>query len=213
MTVTRRPTDPFGNPRGAQPTVGQWAGTKGFVGGSKDDTTGLTNLGARQYDPARGRFINPDPVLDPADPQQWNGDAYSNNDPINASDPDGLFLDFDRKTCDDVVNKAKAAASGAWHETVKEYNELAEGAARLMGDDKTADNFRNQRVNPDSPLNLTTIISEAGGSLDGPQTRTKWYQWDRKFVEIFGPPLPIINPGGFGASAAAHGGEFGPWRH
>ncbi|MFJ8627846.1 RHS repeat-associated core domain-containing protein [Kitasatospora sp. NPDC093550] len=90
QTVIRRPTDPFGNPRGTQPAANQWAGTKGFVGGSKDDTTGLTNLGARQYDPAHGRFISPDPVLDQADPQQWNGYAYSNNNPVNLSDPSGL---------------------------------------------------------------------------------------------------------------------------
>ncbi|MEU7519467.1 polymorphic toxin-type HINT domain-containing protein [Kitasatospora aureofaciens] len=93
QTVTRRPTDPFGNPRGTQPDASAWAGTKGYVGGSKDDTTGLTNLGARQYDPARGRFISPDPILDEADPQQWNGYAYSNNNPVNLSDPSGLRPD------------------------------------------------------------------------------------------------------------------------
>ncbi|MER7708416.1 RHS repeat-associated core domain-containing protein [Kitasatospora sp. NPDC097605] len=88
--VTRRPTDPFGNPRGTQPTASDWAGGKGFVGGTKDETTGLTNLGARQYDPTTGRFISPDPILDPGNPQQWNGYAYSENDPINRSDPSGL---------------------------------------------------------------------------------------------------------------------------
>ncbi|MFJ5123150.1 DddA-like double-stranded DNA deaminase toxin [Kitasatospora sp. NPDC088548] len=88
--VTRRPTDPFGNPRGTQPATSAWAGTKGFVGGSKDDTTGLTNLGARQYDPSTGRFISPDPILNPANPQQWNGYGYSENDPVNLSDPSGL---------------------------------------------------------------------------------------------------------------------------
>ncbi|MFJ3793305.1 polymorphic toxin-type HINT domain-containing protein [Kitasatospora sp. NPDC090091] len=93
MTVTRRPTDPFGSPRGTQPAASAWAGTKGFVGGSKDDTTGLTNLGARQYEPTTGRFISPDPILDPASPQQWNGYAYSNNDPINGSDPTGLLCE------------------------------------------------------------------------------------------------------------------------
>ncbi|WP_097238874.1 RHS repeat-associated core domain-containing protein [Streptomyces sp. 1331.2] len=93
QTVTRRDTDPFGNLRGTQPTAGQWAGTKGFVGGTKDDTTGLTNLGARQYDPTTGRFINPDPILDAADPQQWNGYAYSNNNPVNLSDPSGLHFE------------------------------------------------------------------------------------------------------------------------
>ncbi|MFJ1932736.1 polymorphic toxin-type HINT domain-containing protein [Kitasatospora sp. NPDC088160] len=207
QTVTRRPTDPFGNPRGTQPDAGQWAGSKGFVGGTKDDTTGLTNLGARQYDPVRGRFINPDPILDPANPQQWNGYAYSNNDPINASDPSGLFLGIDCKSCDDAVNKAKQAASGAWHETVKQYNKLAEGAARLLGDDKTADNFKNQRENPNSPLNLTTIISEVAGPLDGPQTQSKAYQWGVWWVDTMGPPLPIITPGGLAAETAVHGAE------
>ncbi|MDQ0313352.1 RHS repeat-associated protein [Kitasatospora herbaricolor] len=90
LTTTRRPTDPFGNPRGTQPAPGTWAGNKGFVGGTKDDTTGLTNLGARQYDPTTGRFITPDPIIDAGDPQQWNAYTYSNNDPVNLSDPSGL---------------------------------------------------------------------------------------------------------------------------
>ncbi|MEU6238941.1 RHS repeat-associated core domain-containing protein [Kitasatospora sp. NPDC047058] len=93
MTVTRRLTDPFGNPRGTQPPTTAWAGTKGFVGGTKDDTTGLTNLGARQYDPTSGRFISPDPILATTDPQQWNAYAYSNNDPVNGSDPTGLLCE------------------------------------------------------------------------------------------------------------------------
>ncbi|MGY0460556.1 RHS repeat-associated core domain-containing protein [Kitasatospora sp. cg17-2] len=86
---TRRPTDPFGNPRGNQPATSDWAGSKGFVGGTKDEATGLTNLGARQYDPSTGRFISPDPILDATNPQQWNGYAYSENDPVNLSDPSG----------------------------------------------------------------------------------------------------------------------------
>ncbi|WP_148283070.1 MULTISPECIES: DddA-like double-stranded DNA deaminase toxin [Kitasatospora] len=91
QTTTRRPTDPFGNPRGTQPAPNTWAGDKGFVGGTKDDTTGLTNLGAREYQPTTGRFLNPDPLLDAGNPQQWNGYAYSDNDPVNSSDPSGLI--------------------------------------------------------------------------------------------------------------------------
>ncbi|MEV7211741.1 polymorphic toxin-type HINT domain-containing protein [Kitasatospora cineracea] len=89
LQVARRPSDPFGNPRGTQPTT--WAGDHGFVGGTKDETTGLTNLGAREYQPLLGRFLNPDPLLRVTDPQQWNGYAYSNNDPVSSSDPTGLF--------------------------------------------------------------------------------------------------------------------------
>ncbi|WP_269432061.1 DddA-like double-stranded DNA deaminase toxin, partial [Saccharothrix sp. ST-888] len=93
QTVTRRPTDPFGNPRGTQPDPATWAGDKGFVGGTKDDSTGLTNLGAREYQPTTGRFLNPDLLLDAASPQQWNGYAYSNNDPVNLSDPSGMHFE------------------------------------------------------------------------------------------------------------------------
>ncbi|MFF2624829.1 RHS repeat-associated core domain-containing protein [Kitasatospora griseola] len=98
LVETRRATDPFGNPRGAQPTT--WAGNHGFVNGTKDDATGLTNLGARQYQPTTGRFISPDPLLGANDPQQWNGYAYSNNNPVNASDPSGLMACRSADECD-----------------------------------------------------------------------------------------------------------------
>ncbi|MFJ4592445.1 MULTISPECIES: RHS repeat-associated core domain-containing protein [unclassified Kitasatospora] len=91
LTESRRPSDPFGNPRGTQPTT--WAGDHGFVGGTKDDATGLTNLGAREYQPTTGRFLNPDPIIDLATPQQWNAYAYSNNNPVNLADPSGLHPD------------------------------------------------------------------------------------------------------------------------
>ncbi|PYC68372.1 hypothetical protein C7C46_29145 [Streptomyces tateyamensis] len=91
QTITRRATDPFGNPRGTQSAPGTWSGDKGFVGGLLDPATGLTNLGAREYQPATGRFLNPDPIIDQADPQQWNGYAYSSNDPVDLSDPTGML--------------------------------------------------------------------------------------------------------------------------
>ncbi|MDX2561507.1 ricin-type beta-trefoil lectin domain protein [Streptomyces sp. TX20-6-3] len=87
LAASRSRTDAFGNVRGTQPSG--WAGNKGFVGGQKDDTTGLTSLGVRLYQPTTGRFISADPLLSPMDPQQWNGYAYANNDPVNNTDPDG----------------------------------------------------------------------------------------------------------------------------
>ncbi|MET7426676.1 FG-GAP-like repeat-containing protein [Dactylosporangium sp. NPDC005555] len=86
QSVTRRKTDPFGNPRGADPT---WPNTQGFVGGTRD-TTGLTHLGAREYEPTTGRFISDDPITDTSNPQQINGYAYANNNPASLSDPTGL---------------------------------------------------------------------------------------------------------------------------
>ncbi|MFJ9824276.1 ricin-type beta-trefoil lectin domain protein [Streptomyces sp. NPDC101160] len=87
LAATRRPSDPFGNARGTQPSA--WAGDKGFVGGTKDTATALTNLGARQYLPTAGRFISTDPLFDGNDPQSWNGYAYADNNPVTNTDPDG----------------------------------------------------------------------------------------------------------------------------
>jgi RHS repeat-associated protein len=89
QAVTVRRQTPYGEPRGAQPG---WPNGKGFVGGDVDPT-GLTHIGAREYDPALGRFVTVDPVMDPADPQQWHGYAYANNSPITFSDPTGLIQD------------------------------------------------------------------------------------------------------------------------
>lgn len=90
LALTQRRTLPFGGERGTKPTT--WPGTKGFVGGTDDTkTTGLTHLGAREYDADLGRFISVDPVLDLTDPQQMNGYTYSNNNPTTYSDPTGLI--------------------------------------------------------------------------------------------------------------------------
>ncbi|MER7752758.1 RHS repeat-associated core domain-containing protein [Kitasatospora sp. NPDC097643] len=90
LTESRRTLDPFGTPRGPGSNTTPWAGDKGFVTGLKDDLTGFTNLGARQYQPTTGRFLSADPILDARDPLQWNAYAYSNNNPVNRSDPNGL---------------------------------------------------------------------------------------------------------------------------
>lgn len=79
---------PFGQERGAT-EEDTWPGDKGFVGGTKDPT-GLTHLGAREYDPDIGRFISADPVINFENPQQMNGYAYAQNNPATDSDPNGL---------------------------------------------------------------------------------------------------------------------------
>ncbi|MDA1358780.1 hypothetical protein O1R50_04050 [Glycomyces luteolus] len=88
LTATVRRFDPFGNERGL--TQGTWPDDRGFIGGIDNTTTGLTTLGAREYDPTTGRFVSVDPIADYANPQQLNGYAYSNNNPVNLSDPSGL---------------------------------------------------------------------------------------------------------------------------
>ncbi|WP_447006690.1 RHS repeat-associated core domain-containing protein [Saccharothrix isguenensis] len=90
MEVSQRRQTPYGALRGAAPS--SWPDRLGFVGGRNDDS-GLVTVGARQYDPAAGRFLSADPIIDNNDPQQLNGYAYANNSPVTFSDPTGLLHD------------------------------------------------------------------------------------------------------------------------
>src|SRR5262249_47388773 len=63
--------------------------SRGFVGGTADPVTGLTNLGAREYDPALDHFISPDPVLNPTDPRSLNPYGYADDNPATNADPTG----------------------------------------------------------------------------------------------------------------------------
>ncbi|MGW1557569.1 RHS repeat domain-containing protein [Streptomyces sp. NPDC002144] len=89
QTVTRRAFKPYGEIRGTKPT--SWPNQHSYLGVGIDDTnTGLTHLGAREYDQSTGRFISADPVIAITDPLQMNGYAYSSNNPVTKSDPTGL---------------------------------------------------------------------------------------------------------------------------
>ncbi|QKW19281.1 hypothetical protein HUT16_09570 [Kitasatospora sp. NA04385] len=87
MAYNRKKSLPYGGRRGAAPAG--WPGERGFVGGTTDPADGYTHLGAREYDPATGRFISPDPLTDLTDPDQMGGYGYSNQNPVSNSDPTG----------------------------------------------------------------------------------------------------------------------------
>ncbi|MGV5039029.1 ricin-type beta-trefoil lectin domain protein, partial [Streptomyces sp. NRAIS4] len=89
QTIKRQKSDPFGVQRGTGSDT--WVSHRGYIGGTDDTTTGLTHLGAREYDPETGRFLSADPLLDIADPLSMNGYAYSRNSPVSNSDPSGLM--------------------------------------------------------------------------------------------------------------------------
>ncbi|GGR58324.1 polymorphic toxin-type HINT domain-containing protein [Streptomyces griseomycini] len=89
QTFTKRYTTPFGADRG-KPAYGPWPDDKGFLGKTHDTNTGLTHIGAREYDPGIGQFISVDPILDLTQPQSLNGYSYASNSPVTISDPTGL---------------------------------------------------------------------------------------------------------------------------
>ncbi|MGW0704918.1 RHS repeat-associated core domain-containing protein [Streptomyces sp. NPDC002643] len=91
QAVIKRRTTPFGAERGTT-TGGDWPTDKGFLGKTTDDTTGLTHIAAREYDPGIGQFISVDPALESDKPQTMSGYAYAANNPATFSDPTGQIL-------------------------------------------------------------------------------------------------------------------------
>lgn len=56
---------------------------------------GITQLGARLYDPVIGRFLSRDPLLIPRSAATTNPYAFAANDPVNLADPSGLDFDLE----------------------------------------------------------------------------------------------------------------------
>ncbi|WLS43259.1 RHS repeat-associated core domain-containing protein [Micromonospora profundi] len=104
QAATIRRQTPFGTARGQ---TGLWVNTKGFVGGTVEPT-GLTHLGAREYDPSLGRFISVDPMLTTTDPQSMEGYAYADNSPVVHADPAGLMISNDSGGIDALPPAATA---------------------------------------------------------------------------------------------------------
>ena len=77
----------------------QWAGKSVYVGGhgytghEHLPGFGLINCNARLYDPALGRFLMPDPLIqDPASTQNFNRYSYCLNNPLKYTDESGEFV-------------------------------------------------------------------------------------------------------------------------
>jgi RHS repeat-associated protein len=103
-TTTNTTYTPFGSET-SQTTTDT---NRGYIG-EESDSTGLSYLNARYYNPDLGRFISQDPValFNPEkvvyDPQQLNMYSYAANSPISNSDRSGKILE----TALDVIFKEK----------------------------------------------------------------------------------------------------------
>jgi RHS repeat-associated protein len=86
MKATKHRVDPFGNPLD-KATI---PGDRGFIGGTVDGSTGLTTIGARDYDPTLGRFISVDPLITPSRPATFDPYTYAADNPATLSDPSGM---------------------------------------------------------------------------------------------------------------------------
>jgi RHS repeat-associated protein len=110
------------------------------TGKERDSESGLDNFGARYDSSNIGRFMSPDPILimpqKLTDPQQWNLYSYVRNNPLNFTDPTGMYT----VSCNDGDKKCAAAAvdfEKHRQNDLKSKNDQVRDAAKAWGDPNT----------------------------------------------------------------------------
>jgi RHS repeat-associated protein len=102
--------------------------TSQYTGKEYDPESGLYHFPARQYAPVQGRWLTPDPAgisamrLD--SPQSWNRYAYVLNNPLNFTDPTGLYPGGDCDTADPGCSGKDGLAGDDWVYIALEFGEL-----------------------------------------------------------------------------------------
>jgi RHS repeat-associated protein len=163
-----------------------------FTGKERDTESGLDMFGARYNASSMGRFMSPDPEqIDGfdhlSDPQSWNGYAYVHNNPLKATDPDGLdciYIDsdsgkmtgFNRGDCDNSTEE-KANSGYYVNGTVDTISENSQG--QVTGFSGTGDQpgtFISGSFQPKSIDNTDThpglavlqqpVLGNAAGTVD-----------------------------------------------
>jgi RHS repeat-associated protein len=139
---TRLVTDPANGSQFEQSTLpfgtGFSAETTGttnrrFTSYERNQTTGLDYAINRHYDPAQGRFTQPDPLGQRAsnlsDPQTLNLYSYCGNDPVNREDADGLLFG---KLFKGIAKAVGSAVKGAG-KLLKTVGKGVSAVAMVMG--------------------------------------------------------------------------------
>ncbi|MBA2897794.1 RHS repeat-associated core domain-containing protein [Nonomuraea soli] len=205
---------PFGGVRGTN--VGIWTGEKGFVGGTRDTSTGLTHLGAREYDPATGRFISVDPILDLSNPQQLHGYTYAGNNPINYADPSGLNYYTNNACADDCYGKydeyispSKKNKKGKYKQTKgATHNSDGTGttsSGKHYGKKRNGKPYRGEEYEPGSKFAKRGHVWESG-SGDAPK-KDKKKDDPTPPALVVAPKTPVkpVGPLGTGATNVTSG--------
>jgi RHS repeat-associated protein len=116
-----------------------------YAGARQDRDTGLLALGARDYDPALGRFLAPDSVVpDPLRATAYDHYAYGYNDPVNTVDPTG-------HAPDDLLERASGVSAST-----------SPRSARLLGAQLTL-----QTLSPEDSAIVNGAMEDAVGAIKG----------------------------------------------
>jgi RHS repeat-associated protein len=90
--VARYSYDPYGNAVSVDESGLSQPNIIRYTGGALDQTTGLTKLGQRYYNPALGAFTQQDANQLLANPQNGNLYAYAGDSPVSYIDPTGQSI-------------------------------------------------------------------------------------------------------------------------
>lgn len=148
-------------PYGSQ-ALGSAPNGPGYTGHVNDPDTGLVYMQARYYDPSVGRFLSADPVGPSAGALfGFNRYDYTNNNPINHTDPDGRCADhYSNGSCevhvDSSTGKAGVAAGKQLEAVLNKYDK----AVNALGD---KGNF-----------NIKNASGKVIGSMTGKEIKAVW---------------------------------------
>ncbi|WP_434733892.1 hypothetical protein NL154_08495 [Rhizobium sp. YTUHZ044] len=150
---------------------------KSYIGERFDAETGLMYLNARYYDPAFGRFVSPDDWDPTKDGVGTNRYSYSENDPVNKSDPNGHSINYSdswgQRSTEPLNGRLSRADDGLKSEINVSLNAGATAGSRsfaggLFGDEPDveeegeASNFEFQRHQMDEQLEKHILSPSAG---------------------------------------------------
>lgn len=206
---------PFGEPYAETATT-----NRNFTGQTKDTSPANYDFLFRQYSPAQGRWLVPDPAglaaVDPTNPQTWNRYAYALNNPLSNIDPLGQECVWDDGSYDSNDDPDSGSPEqckglgGQWVDHSFFQNTMNNGAP-----------WADWSPNANSTLTCGGITPPAGpinysaSAQSNSQTGVLgWYQafsgngtQDFKGNPAFGAPANQVAVGNFnfGASVAAKG--------
>jgi RHS repeat-associated protein len=210
---------PYGGVRGGTPAG--WAGERGFVGGVKD-ATGLTRIGARDYDPVLERFVTVDPELNLFDPLGWNAYLYANNTPVTLSDSTGRnwwgdfvwqfkwqfnkLLDSKKPMRASPIRGQQGWRPPGTHGTYRDtWNAVGGAVSSTLFTSMGRPGATKGSTKPSNPTHLQEFEKQFVDTL-GFEKDTVEYQVDGPLLALVGGAVASMIPGGGAAGAKSIGG-------
>jgi len=149
-----------------------------FTKQERDGETGLDYMHARYYASTQGRFTGVDPLSgNVADPQSWNHYSYVGNNPLNLTDPTGMFASPEVQT---AYRNRELGAYGGEESWNKDY--------ALFGENISI-SVPISHIDPLPQPQNRAALAPNGLASDRPLSDA---QCDGRLAEIFGGPGAVV---------------------